>query len=70
MSLVSGGLSLRAAASLPLSDVAGGALALAADVVAQASVATGAGLRTADPEPAGRARLSADGPLRRHGTGG
>lgn len=56
-------------ASVPVSDVAGGALALAADVVAQAGVATRARLRAVDPEPAEGTRLSADGALRRHVTG-
>lgn len=56
-------------ASVPVSDVAGGTLALAADVVAQAGVATRARPRAVDPEPAEGARLSADGALRRHATG-
>lgn len=51
--------------SVPLSHVAGGALALAADVVAQASVPTRALLRTVDPEGPERTRLGADGALRR-----
>lgn len=55
--------------SVPVSDVAGGALALAADVVAQAGVATRARPRAVDPEPAEGTRLSADGALRRHVTG-
>lgn len=50
--------------TVPLPDVAGGALALPADVVAQAAVPARALLRAVDPERSERTRLGTDGTLR------
>ena len=50
--------------TVPLSDVSGGALALTADVVAQASVPTRALLRAVDAERTERTRLCTDRTLR------
>lgn len=55
---------------VPLSDVAGAALALTADVVAQPGVTTRALLRAVDAEGAEGARLGADRTLGGHRTHG